>query len=558
IAPEGLRASGQSYEPDTGVLVTELQTDAARIRITDALLLRTGADLAEGVDAGRAELLRRVEVLHGRARLRVELAPLGGARAELRGETLRLHLAERPDLDVSLWASVPAACRPAAVLDVGEGDRIDLLLRWGSPIRRARACTCDELLRETIAAWRRWAGRIAYDGPRRDLVRRSAITLKLLDYFATGAIVAAPTSSLPERIGGERNWDYRYTWVRDAAFTVYALNRIGLEREALPFLAWVLDAIESAGTPRILYDLDARPPPPERLDPELRGYRRSRPVRWGNAAADQVQHDVYGELVDCAYQWHRRSGTVDPFLWERLARLVERAAERWRTPDHGIWEVRTPGRPFTYSAAMCQVALDRGARMAEALGRVAEADGWRARADAIRVAILEEAWDPAQQALTEHLGGGGLDASALALPLRRVLPADHPRMIATTDAVARRLGAGKGLLYRYLPHESPDGLSGHEGAFLLCSFWLVEVLALQGRRDEAEDLFEALCGRANAIGLLPEEVDPATGTFLGNFPQALSHVGVISSGVRLARLRAAERDQARKSTTVFTSPASGR
>jgi alpha,alpha-trehalase len=542
IAPDGLRASAQRYLPDTGVLVTELVTeDGARLRLTDALLLRTGADLGEGTDASRSELLRRIEVLAGRARLRIALAPRGGARFEPRGNALQGHLAERPELELWLWSSRPAACRPSATVDVAQGDRIDFLLHWGSPFRRARACTCDELLQGTLEAWRRWAGHIVYDGPERELVRRSAITLKLLDYFANGAMVAAPTSSLPERIGGERNWDYRYTWIRDAAFTVYALNRIGLEREALPFLAWVLDAIESDGTPRILYDLDARAPPPARQDPTLAGYRGSRPVRWGNGAADQTQHDVYGELIDCAYQWHRRGGTIDAGLWARLTRLVELAARNWRTPDQGIWEVRTAARPFTYSAAMCQVALDRGARMAAALGEDAQAAAWRSAADAIRAAVLDEAWDSARGGLTEHLGGGGLDASVLALPLRRVIPADHPRMIATTAAVVRRLGAGDGLLYRYLPTESPDGLAGHEGAFLLCSFWLVEILALQGRRQEAEDLFASLCRRANALGLLPEELDAGTGAFLGNFPQAFSHVGVISSGVRLWRLRAAER-----------------
>jgi GH15 family glucan-1,4-alpha-glucosidase len=224
-----------------------------------------------------------------------------------------------------------------------------------------------------------------------------------------------------------------------------------------------------------------------------------------------------------------------------LCEFVDAAGREWREPDHGIWEVRTPGRTFTYSAALCHVALDRGVRLAERHGLPGDVARWRAEADLIRTAILEKAWDERLNSLTEHLDGGGLDASLLTLPLRRVVPADHPRMIATTEAVRRRLGAGHGLLYRYLPDESPDGLPGHEGAFLLCSFWLVDNLVGQGRADEAVELFESLCARANPLGLLPEQIDPSTGAFLGNFPQAFSHVGLISSAVNLAGARTGRR-----------------
>jgi GH15 family glucan-1,4-alpha-glucosidase len=299
----------------------------------------------------------------------------------------------------------------------------------------------------------------------------------------------------------------------------------------------VLDAVDRDGRPRVLYDLDGNQPPPERIDEELEGYRRSPPVRWGNAAADQRQHDVFGEILDCAFQWAARGGPIDSSLWERLRTLVEAARVEWREPDHGIWEVRTPGRTFTYSAAMCQVALDRGARIAERLGLPGDIAGWRADAERITRAILEGAWDPQLDSLTEHLGGGGLDASLLCLPLRRVIPADDPRMVATTKAVVKRLGAGHGLLFRYLPEESPDGLPGEEGAFLLCSFWLVDNLALQGRLDEAMELYDSLCARAGTLGLLPEQIDPSSGAFLGNYPQAFSHVGVISSGMTLARVQ---------------------
>lgn len=539
VEPDGLEASRQFYRGDTGILVTEFHAGRALVRLTDALTLRSGADLTEDVPAARGELMRLIEVTGGPARIRIAVEPRGGAAAEPRGEGLRLRCPDRPDLDLDLLCTVPLD-GPRTTLVLRPGDRVALLLRWcGTPVREMR--DPETLLRATAQAWTRWAAHIAYQGPQAPLIRRSAITLKLLDHFQNGAIVAAPTSSLPEAIGGPRNWDYRFSWIRDAAFSVYAFHRIGLSTEARGFLQWVLDAVEEGGRPRVLYDLDGRRPPPEREDPELEGYRRSRPVRWGNAAAEQRQHDVYGEIVDCAYLWARHHGSIDPTLWARLVEFVEAASREWREADHGIWEVRTPGRPFTYSAALCQVALDRGARLAERYGLPGDVPRWRAEAERIRAVILEEAWDPNLASLTEHLGGGGLDASLLTLPLRRVVPADHPRMVATTEAVQRRLGAGRGLLYRYLPDESPDGLPGREGAFLLCSFWLVDNLAAQGRIEEALALFEDLCGRANPLGLLPEQIDPPTGAFLGNFPQAFSHVGLISSAVNLARAAAERR-----------------
>ena len=534
IKAEGATSGRQHYEPDTGILVTELQSPTAVVRITDCLTLRSGADLCEDTAAARGELARSVTVLDGETRLRIVVRPRGGASAEARADGLRIRPTQHPDLDLQLVSSVPLQGLDTE-LDVRSGQQVDLLLRWGGSHRRRHA-DGTSLLDATRAAWRQWIRHVDYDGPQAPLVRRSALTLKMLDFFQTGALVAAPTSSLPESIGGVRNWDYRYAWVRDAAFAVYALRRIGLDNEAWGFLGWALDAIERDGQPRVLYTLAGEQPPPERHDDELEGYRRSAPVRWGNAAADQRQHDAFGELLDCAWQWTSAGGTLAD-VWARLAGLVEEARRRWNEPDHGIWEVRTPGRVFTYSAAMCQVALDRGARIVESLHLPGDAPRWRLEAARIQQVIIDDAWDDHAQSFTEHLGGGGgLDASLLALPLRRVLDPRHPRMVATVDAITRRLGAGEGLLYRYLPEVSPDGLPGEEGAFLLCSFWLVDNLAYQGRLDEAHELYESLCERAGPLGLLPEEIDPSTGAFLGNYPQAFSHVGVISSGLNLARL----------------------
>jgi len=288
------------------------------------------------------------------------------------------------------------------------------------------------MLAGTAAAWRRWMTHLSYEGLQEPLVRRAAITLKLCDHWVNGSLVAAPTSSLPAPVGGVRNWDHRYTWIRDAAFTVFVLRRIGFGTEADAFLGWVLDAFEQSGQPRIMYDLDGSPVPDEREDPELEGYRRSAPVRWGNGAADQRQHDVYGEILDCADQWARSGGQLEPPLWTALAQLADMAGDAWRQPDQGIWEVRSEGRVFTYSAAMCQVALDRAVAIAARLGLPRPVPAWRVAAAKLR----------------------------------------------------------------YLHHDSPDGIAGDEGAFLLCSFWLVENLALQGRLDGAGQLYASLRARA--------------------------------------------------------------
>jgi alpha,alpha-trehalase len=538
IAPDEVVEARQRYEPDTAVLVTELRSATGLLRVTDGLAVRPGTDLSDDAPAGRQELIRSAVVLDGTVRVQVAIEPRGGGSVRAAAGGLSVHAWRRPDLDLHVRSNRRLdALR--SMHELAAGERLDVVLSWCGGHRRHRFAE-EELLDATVHAWRRWLQTFDYAGPEPGLVRRSAITLKLCDHWSNGALIAAPTSSLPAPVGGVRNWDYRYTWIRDASFSVYALRRIGFAEEAGAFLGWVLDTFEQGRAPKIMYELDGGPVPDEVVDPELEGYRRSAPVRWGNGAADQRQHDVYGEVLDCAYQWVRGGGRLDAHLWGRLAALADLAVDAWRLPDQGIWEVRSEGRVFTYSAALCQVALDRAAHLAEQLGLPGAVSTWQRSAAELRATVLERSWDEHAQTLSEHLdGGGSLDASLLALPLRRVVPADHPRMVATTAAVADRLSAGNGLLYRYRHEDSPDGLPGDEGAFLLCSFWLVENLARQGRLDDAGELYASLCARASTLGLLPEQIDPASGEFSGNFPQAFSHIGVVAAGVTLVRAEAA-------------------
>ncbi|MGN6485136.1 MAG: glycoside hydrolase family 15 protein [Thermomicrobiales bacterium] len=521
------------YLGESAVLITELRVPGGLLRITDLMPFRTGADLRGEWSVDTGELLRCVEVVEGELTVRAAITVRGGVTPSPHPTGVRLELPRYPDVDLVLECSRSMEGASGA-WTLESGQSVSFCLRWNGGTGASSVESPVAAIVNTLEGWLDWLRDFRYQGPQRQLVRRSAITLKLLDYLPNGAMVAAPTTSLPEEIGGERNWDYRYVWVRDAAYTVYVLRRIGMENEAWQYLSWVLHNFREKRV-NVMYTLDGDPDIPERLDPELSGYRNSRPVRWGNGAYDQVQHDVYGEILDCAFQWSNHGGIMQGDLWEQLRSLVDRAAEVWDTPDAGIWEVRRPGFVQTYSAAMCQVALDRGAQMARRLGLPGDVDRWEATARAIQEAILTRGWNEAEGFISQGMDDGHLDASVLALGIRRVIPATDPKMVATVEAVQRELGAGDDLIYRYLPERSPDGLSGEEGAFLLCSFWLVDNLILQGRLNEALARYDRLCARVNDLGLLPEEIDPDSGAFLGNFPQAFSHIGLISTGVNLQR-----------------------
>ena len=331
LAPEDLVEARQRYEPDTGVLTTELRSPTGLVRVTDALALRSGADLTDDAPADRAELVRSAVVLAGHVRLRADLEPRGGGQARALFSGLEVRSSRRPDLRLHLRSNRPLGGLHSTH-DLRQGDRLDLVLSWGR-FHRHHRFDADAMLQETADAWRRWMKHMDYGGPEESLVRRAAITLKMCDDWASGSLVAAPTSSLPAPIGGIRNWDYRYAWIRDAAFAVFALRRIGFRGEADAFLGWVLDAFEYSRRPRIMYSLDGSPVPDEVEDGELEGYLRSGPVRWGNGAADQRQHDVYGEILDCADQWLLSGGEIQPALWTSLAELAEAAGQAWRQPE---------------------------------------------------------------------------------------------------------------------------------------------------------------------------------------------------------------------------------
>ncbi|MCI0141872.1 hypothetical protein KNN17_09795 [Arthrobacter bambusae] len=550
IAPLRTLASSQRYTEDSCVLVTSLVSDRGVLQVTDGLTLRAGAELSEPVPAGRSELLRHARAVGGDVPLRISLVPKAGVTFDTLATGWRFDWRKDGVQEVYLWSSVelmPDGRGLSAEMTLRAGETLTMVLHWSGRFRLRQHPESKKLIDQTVYAWRRWASNLDCEGSQAELMKRSALTLKMLDHAETGAILAAATSSLPEWPGTSRNWDYRYTWVRDASFSNYVFRRIGDPSDADVFLAWVLTNVERDGIPHVMYALDGSQPPDEVQDPQLRGYRDSAPVRWGNGARHQLQHDVYGEIVDIAYQWSGSGKRVDERLWAALVPIVEMAIRSWRVPDSGPWEIRDKSRPFTYSAALCYVAIDRAIQIARRDGLPYPKRRWEATARRIRQAALTQSWDPRRRTFTENLGGsGGLDASLLTLPVRNVIEFDDPRMVSTTKAIAAELDAGNGLLFRYLPEVSPDGLPGSEGAFLLCSFWLVDNLAGQGRVDEAHELYESLCRRANPLGLLPEQIHPDTGEFLGNFPQAFSHVGVLASGLRLlkAERRAANGDPA--------------
>jgi GH15 family glucan-1,4-alpha-glucosidase len=393
----------------------------------------------------------------------------------------------------------------------------------------------DELrdgLDETIRAWRSWsAHHQAYEGPWEDLVHQSGRVLGALAYQPSGAVVAAPTTSLPEAVGGERNWDYRYAWVRDASLTMEALWVAACPYEAADFFAFLAAAAALSGDEplQIMFGVGGERDLTERTLPHLRGWRGSRPVRVGNGAWNQHQIDVYGELWNAAFRLVEQLGNIDDHTQRFLAGCADNAARRWVEKDHGIWEVRGDPQHFLYSKVMCWAALDRAVTTCDRLGVAGRVDSWARTRDEIHATVLREGWSDQVGAFTQCFGSHDLDASNLMMPIVGFLPADDPRVLATIDATERHLTDEHGLVYRYRTETGVDGLAGDEGSFLLCTFWLAQAQAMAGQVDRARATFERAAAFVNDVGLLSEEVDPATGELLGNFPQAFSHIGLVNA-----------------------------
>jgi GH15 family glucan-1,4-alpha-glucosidase len=552
IAPESNDVTRrQFYWPDTNVLVTRFLSEEGVGQITDYMPVHEGEER-------HSEIVRHLHVVRGRMHFDVECRP-GFDYARADHETVitpRGAVFHGPDVSLGLATDVSLEARAGgagARLVLEEGESAIFVLR-GIECRQGDCGPClgvegaEALFRATVDYWRRWVSGCDYTGRWREHVRRSALVLKLLTFEPTGAIVAAPTTSLPEAIGGVRNWDYRYTWVRDAAFTLYGLLRVGFTREAARFMAWIearcheLDPAdgESLG---IMYSLDGRRDLPEKTLDHLEGYRGSRPVRIGNGAHHQLQLDIYGALLDAVYLYNKYGTPISYDLWSELRRLVDWVCENWQQADEGIWEVRGGRQQFVYSKLMCWVAVDRALRLADKRSFPADRPRWQRVRDEIYEWVMREGWSPERGAFVQAQGSEALDAANLIMPLVFFAAPTDPRMLSTLDVLGRSPREGglveDGLVYRYDQRFTDDGLPGLEGSFNMCSFWLVEAQARAGsldpaRLDSARLLFEQMLGYANHLGLYAEQTGPR-GEALGNFPQAFTHLALISAAYNLDR-----------------------
>ncbi len=549
LAPSGHFASTRRYLADTAVLATTFTTDGGRATVYDFFAARPGPAKRRGLWPLRY-LIRRIEGEDGLVELDAVLQPCQAfGRYRLRrsrgGHRLRIERAGRALLCQSATPWRLAGASAATTLTVRAGEHAHVVLAYAGrdlgvipPVGAA----AEEAFHETVAYWQDWARREAHQGHASDAHRavgRSALTIKLLTYAPSGAVVAAPTTSLPETIGGVRNWDYRYAWIRDASWSVAALFDLGHSEDAAAFLFWAVNAARlSLPNLRTVYGLHGTSRAREREIASLRGYRQSRPVRIGNAAAGQLQLDNWGHLLDAAFRFAERTGGLDRQTWTSLRALVDFAADHWRRPDHGIWEVRGEPKHFVHSKVMCWVALDRGARLARDFGLRAQVERWTHEANEVRAAVLADGIDAQRGNLVRAFGDLSLDAALLLVPIVGFLPGDDRRVTRTIERIRAELTDGV-LVRRY---DTDDGLPGKEGAFLPCSFWLAQALALAGEHAEAHRVFEGACNQANDLGLLPEEIDAASGTFLGNFPQGLSHIALVNAALTLDPTAAQARD----------------
>ena len=564
LVPADTNISGiQSYVQGSNVLQTRFGGLTGEMVLTDFMPVETlSAWSSQKADNRSRILVRRLTCTYGQLVVRMllkvtpqyaasasDIALLAGRGAIIRGgeQHVGLYVAG-PAPSFSMYIEQDEeAIHPivAAQFTLQEGQELFFALGVAGSVRSVCRLVEEELpgrdfgteLAHTLQCWRAWLAKCAYHGPYREAVHRSVLTLKMMTYAPTGAIVAAPTTSLPEAAGEGRNWDYRYTWLRDASFTLTALARLGFTEEAHAFMHW-LCSFACAGKEelQVMYSIRGERSLPEYELWHLDGYSGSRPVRVGNAAAGQRQLDIFGEVLDSIYlsqqfeQDDPGRGRFTGPVRELVSLLVEHVCAHWHEPDSGIWEIRGERRHFVYSKVMCWVALDRGIRLAERFQLEADFPRWRRIRDQIHLNILTHGYDTTSQAFTQSYASNALDASCLYLPLVDFIAADDPRMRSTVDSIMEQLTDEYGFVYRY---HSDDGLTGTEGSFLMCTFWLVDNLALQGRANEARALFERLLACAGPTGLFSEEVDPASNKALGNYPQAFSHLALIHSALNL-------------------------
>jgi GH15 family glucan-1,4-alpha-glucosidase len=555
IRPAGEFEASRAYVDQTMALETTFRTATGTAVLVDAMAVGRN-DRGHELGAGSpGVLLRRLTCAEGEVEVAVEYAPRpeyglihplqevvpGGLAA--RGGADRLLLSIPVDLQVD-----GATATARFTLRAGEsvGFALQHGRKWEPPLTAWEQEDIVARLEDTMEGWRSWSAmHQSYEGPWRELVHHSGRVLQALTFEPTGAIVAAPTTSLPETVGGERNWDYRYTWVRDASLTMEALWVAACPDEANKFFAFLADAaasqLQRGVDLQIMFGVGGERDLSERELPHLRGWRGSRPVRVGNGAWDQRQLDVYGELLGAAQRLVEQLGELDPVTRRFLAAAADSAAVRWKEQDQGIWEIRGGPRDFLYSKLMCWGALDRAIALADHLEAEDRVEGWTATRDEIRAAILERGWSQTAGAYTQAFGTDDLDASNLMLAITGFLPGNDPRMKATIDAIAERLTDERGLVYRYVAH---DGLEGEEGTFLLCTFWLAQAQALAGEVGRARATFERAVAYANDIGLLAEEVDPGGAEMIGNYPQAFSHIGLVNAAWAIAQAEQHRQDQA--------------
>ncbi|MFJ4201092.1 glycoside hydrolase family 15 protein [Streptomyces sviceus] len=531
----------QFYFPDTNVLITRFYTEDGVGEVQDFMPVD-----GDTVETERHRLIRRVVCVRGSIPFRTRVAPRFDYGAQ--PHTVRMvgdvAVFESPKLSLGLTATVPLETEgPDARADfkLSEGESAVFALdQVGGEVtpRRCAHTEAEEQFTSTVAYWRHWLSASKYRGRWREMVHRSALTLKLLTYAPTGAIVAAPTTSLPEQLGGERNWDYRYVWVRDAAFCVYALLRLGFTSEAEAFMDFLIrhvspDGHSPSGPLQIMYGIDGRTDLTERELGHLEGHQGSAPVRVGNAAADQLQLDIYGALIDSIYLYDKWAKPISSGQWDDVCTLVEWVCEHWDQPDEGIWETRGGRKNFLYSRLMCWVAIERAIRMANRRGLPGDLNRWRECRDTIYRRIMDRGWSETRQAFVQHEQGDVLDAAVLMMPLTKFIAPTDPKWLSTLDALTEEL-VSDSLVYRYDPTASPDGLRGDEGTFSICSFWYVEAMVHAGRIDEARLAFEKMLTYANHLGLYAEEISN-TGEQQGNFPQAFTHLALISAAFNLDR-----------------------